>query len=405
VQEAHLLKESDHRKIGKEIAECIEAKIKEKGRFKAEEKLRDALGKWTRKKPFKNKDPLSATADLGACLWHSMGYNKKKITKGKVKSKTVADNPYGYDIEYCVWAPSKYRAKSGPYPLVLCIPEAGQRTFDHLIEDWALGDLRSSTILAAVSMPEDVSAWTELGSPGKPGGYANLMLVFKEVTQSYAVDFDQIFLAGKGAGVAAALQLAEFAPDRFAGVIGRTGDAGEVSHENFRNLPVFFAGGGQQATAFAEAMEEAGFAEAVTRPEALEEDVLAWILATRRRSYPQEISLRPRLPFPNKAYWLEIPHTEEVEGRMIHGKLDPATNEITITAKHVSSVTIYFNDLMLDLDLPVTVVCNGVRNEDVIPRNFTTMMHLIYSGRNDAGRFYTASRVYDIPRVEEEDEG
>jgi hypothetical protein len=33
------------------------------------------------------------------------------------------------------------------------------------------------------------------------------------------------------------------------------------------------------------------------------------------------------------------------------------------------------------------------------------MMHLIYIVRNDAGRFYTASREYDIPRVEEEDEG
>ena len=57
-------------------------------------------------------------------------------------------------------------------------------------------------------------------------------------------------------------------------------------------------------------------------------------------------------------------------------------------------------------DLPVTVICNGVKNEDVIPRNFSTMMRLIYSARNDSGRFYTASRVYDVPRAAEDgDEG
>ena len=83
------------------------------------------------------------------------------------------------------------------------------------------------------------------------------------------------------------------------------------------------------------------------------------------------------------------------------------TNEITITAKHVSSVTLFLNDELVDLDMPVTVTCNGVQNKDVIPRNFTTMMRLIYSARNDSGRFYTAMRTYDVPKAagDEEDEG
>jgi len=407
VQEEHLLKEADHRKLGKEIAECIEAFDEGKGRIKAEESLREALAKWTKKKPLKGKDPLCATADLSACLWYAMDYDRKKVKKGKVSSVEVETGPpFDYEIEYCVWAPSKYRAKGGPYPLVLCIPDAGQRPFDHLTEDWALGDLRDQVILAAVPMPDDAEAWQEIGSAGTPGGLANLFTVFKEITRNYAVDFDKVFVAGKGAGVSAALELAQYFPDRFAGVIGRTGDAGDTSHENYRNLPVFFAGGGQKASAFAEAMEEAGFVDVVTHPDAQEEDVLAWILGTTRISNPAEVSLTPRLPFPNKAYWIEVPMAEEVEGRMIHGKVDRATNEIIITAKHVSSVTIYFNDLLVDLDLPVTVICNGVKNEDVIPRNFSTMMRLIYSARNDSGRFYTASRAYDVPRAAEDgDEG
>ena len=187
---------------------------------------------------------------------------------------------------------------------------------------------------------------------------------------------------------------------------GRTGDAGDTSHDNYRNLPVYFAGGGQKATAFADAMKDAGFAEAVVNPDGKEEDILAWVMATDRDATPTEVVLTPKLPFPNKAYWLEVPKTEEIEGRTIRAVVDRATNEITITAKHVSSVTIYLNDELLDMDLPVTVICNGVKNEDVIPRNFSTMMRLIYSARNDAGRIYTATRQYDVPKLEgEEDEG
>jgi hypothetical protein len=404
-QQEELLKESDHKKIGKEIASCIEAFDEGKGRIKAEEKLSEAIDKWTKKKPFKNKDPLFATADLQACLWQAMEYDRKKVTKGKVQTITVPTGPpFDYEIEYCVWAPSKYRAKAGPYPLILCIPDAGQRPFDHLTEDWALNGLRDQVIMAAIPMPEDVEAWGEIGGAGTPGGLANLFTVFKEMTRNYAVDFDKVFVAGKGAGVSAALELSQFFPDRFAGVIGRTGDAGDTSHENFRNLPVYFAGGGQKATAFAEAMEDDGFADTVINPEGREEDVLAWVLGTNRDSNPSEVSLSPRLPFPNKAYWLEVPKTEAIEGRVIHGKVDRATNVITITAKHVSTVTIYLNDQLVDMDLPVTVICNGVKNEDLIPRNFTTMMRLIYSARNDAGRFYTASRAYDVPKAESTDE-
>lgn len=404
-QDEVLLKDSDHKKMGKEIANCIEAFSEGKGRIKAEEEFKEALDKWKKKKPFKTRDPLSSVADLGASLWYSNNYDRKKVTKGKVQTVTVDTGPpFNYELEYCVWAPSSYKASAGPYPLVLCIPDAGQRSFDHLTEDWALGSLRDEVIVAVISMPEDLSAWGEIGSAGSPGGLANLFTVFKEMTRNYAVDFDKVFVAGKGAGVAAALELAQFFPDRFAGVIGRTGDAGDTSHANYRNLPVLFAGGGLKATAFAESMEADGYAGVLIQPDAREEDVFSWIKATSRDANPKGVTLYPRLPFPNKAYWLEVPVAEEVEGRVISAELDTSLNQITIEAKHVSSVTIYYNDLLVDMDRPVTVICNGVKNEDLIPRSFSVMMRLIYSARNDAGRFYTASREYDIPRLAEDDE-
>ena len=405
MQDEVLLKDADHKKMGKEIASCIEAFSEGKGRIEAEEDFRDALHKWKKKKPFKERDPLSSVPDLGASLWYSNSYDRKKVSKGKVATVTVETGPpFNYEVEYCIWAPSKYKASAGPYPLVLCIPDAGQRAFDHLTEDWALGSLRDEVILAVISMPEDLSAWGQVGSSGTPGGLANLFTVFKEMTRNYAVDFDQVFLAGKGAGVSAALELAQFFPDRFAGVIGRTGDAGDASHANYRNLPVFFGGGGLKAAEFAESMDLDDFAEVVLQADAREEDVFSWIKATRRDANPKAVTLSPRLPFPNKAYWLEIPVAEEMDGRVISAELDTSLNQITIEAKHVSTVTIYYNDILVDMDRPVTVICNGVKNEDLIPRSFSVMMRLIYSARNDAGRFYTASREYDIPNVAEGDE-
>ena len=122
---------------------------------------------------------------------------------------------------------------------------------------------------------------------------------------------------------------------------------------------------------------------------------------------PKAVTFSPAETFAPNAYWLGLPVTEPVEGRVIKASLDTSLNQITIEAKHVSSVTIYFNDLMVDMDRPVTVICNGVKNEDLIPRNFSTMMRSIYSGKSDAGRVFTASREYDIPKIvdDEEDEG
>jgi hypothetical protein len=407
-QDEYLLKDSDHKKMGKEIAECLTAKNEGKGQIKAEEDLKEALDKWEKKKPFKERDPLSGVRDLGASLWYSNAYDKKKVSKGKVDSLSAyAGARFDSDIEYCVWAPSKYKASAGPYALVLCLPDSGQRAFDHLTEDWALGAMRDEVVFAAIDMPEDVSAWSELGEPGAPGGIVNLMTVFREMTRNYAVDFDKVFLAGKGAGVSAALELAGVFPDRFAGVIGRAGDAGEASHANYRNLPVLFAGGGQKATGFAEAMESEGFADSLVQPDAKEQDVFSWIKSTSRDAMPKAVTFSPAETFAPNAYWLGLPVTEPVEGRVIKASLDTSLNQIIIEAKHVSSVTIYFNDLMVDMDRPVTVICNGVKNEDLIPRNFSTMMRAIYSGKSDAGRVFTASREYDIPKIvdDEVDEG
>ncbi|MAF65652.1 MAG: hypothetical protein CMJ84_08350 [Planctomycetes bacterium] len=402
-----LLSSSEHGKVGSKIADCVAAKLARKGQTEAEEDLRKALEKWGKKRVAGGLDPLglNLTEDLGQALWQSYKYSKVRgVKKGKVVSVETEPIPfYGpdYTVEYAFHAPAKYNARQA-YPLILCIPEEGERPSDHLIERWLQQPaLKDAAILVGLPLPEDVEAWTVIGSEGKPGGVGILLSVFKSVSQSYAIDYDRVFIAGRGLGVAAGMSIAAMFPDRFAGVVGRTGDAAEVAVENFRNLPTFFAGGGQRASAYAEELKDAGIENCTVQPDATADHVWAWIEGTRRDSNPSEVLLRPGAPFPNKAYWVEIPpHDGSVEARLA-ARIDRESNTVVIEATGIASVTLSFNDVLVDLSRPVKVICNGAESEDLLPRNLTTTLQMIYSTRNDPGKLYTASKAYDLPSAGE----
>ena len=77
-----------------------------------------------------------------------------------------------------------------------------------------------SCVAACPEMPANGADW--LGTPG----VATALILFRTIYEEWAIDFDQVYLAGRGAGVEAALSIAGKFPERFAGVIGRAGDAG-----------------------------------------------------------------------------------------------------------------------------------------------------------------------------------
>src|SRR5262249_43352232 len=156
----------------------------------------------------------------GKAMWQSYDYeNAKGISKGKVKPLEYAGKDDGIKFSYAIWSPAKYDPKKS-YPLILCIPEKGVKPTDHVTEKWISPELRDNAILCSMSMPgDDVAAWSSPGAEGKPGGGAHVLLAFKMVRDSFAIDFDRVYLAGTGDGVAAALAIASRSPDRLAGVI------------------------------------------------------------------------------------------------------------------------------------------------------------------------------------------
>jgi hypothetical protein len=391
------LKPSDHEALGKVLASYAVAKREDKGVDKARADVGAELEKI--RKRLKNRDPLALTADLGKAMWQSFTYDSGKIvTKGKVKDVAYKDKDreQALDVTYALWAPPNYDPRKA-YPLILCIPQKGEKPSDHLTEKWISQEARANAVLAAVQMPEAVSQWGEVGNTGKWGGAAHLLTVFREVSRTYATDFDRVYVAGRGEGVAAALAMAARNPDRFAGVIGRSGDPGDLPCENFRNLPTFFAGAGAGATAFSEKCTKAGYDNCTLKPEGTEQDVWAWLQDHPRIPNPAQVVLLPGTPNPYKAYWLEIPPWDGQGTALIKAAIDRATNTISVDGEGVGSVILYFNDILVDLDKPVKVVCNGSEHVDVIPRNLPTTLDLFIKTRSDPGKLYTATHKYDLP--------
>jgi hypothetical protein len=394
-----LLKPADHESLGKKIAKYFDAKQANAGIDKAKEELSKEME--SLRKKTKGRDPLACSADLGKSLWQSFDYGTKGIAASKVKTDTFKDNFYGDKslLSYAVWVPTKYDPKK-PYPLILCIPDKGAKPEQHITEKWIDKDTRENALIVAVTMPDDVKQWVESGTKEQPGGFSNMMLTMREIRAKYAIDYDRVFVAGRGEGVAAAMAIAGRAPDRFAGVIGRSGDldATAPAADNFKNLPTFFGGAGANATAFAEKCTKAGYNNSTIKADASDADIWAWIRDHPRISNPTEVVLCPGKELPIKAYWLEVPRSDYKDPELIKATIDRAANLITIDATAgITKVTLYLNDELVDLDKEVKVTCNGAEHVDKLPRNLWATMDWMYSATSEPGRIFTTSRVYDVP--------
>lgn len=397
---------SDLKSMGKAMQEYFEELDSPKKLAKAREDLVKGLEKAGKKLVGKSGDTMSAALslheDLGKILAASYGY--KNMRGGKVETNTIETR--AGEIEYALWLPSGYKPSSGPYPLVLLVPDTKQSLVNpgsqFLSEYWTESDLRDNAILAAVTMPEDTAVWGEQfvedgNGERTEGGISYLMRVFGDVTNQVAFDPDRVYLAGRGAGVPVVMKLGSLFPQLFAGVIGRAGDVGEVTWQNFQNLPTLLLGAGGQATAFEEAAKGGGYDNVTLKPAADAPEVWGWMQEHPRVSNPAKVHLVPGSPIPNRAYWLQVPPMDVQEGTYIKGEVDRATNTITIEGAGVRRVILYFNDVLVDLDQPVKIVLNGQEQSTVIPRSLDTFLNLSVQAANDAGRLYVAVRDFDLP--------
>jgi hypothetical protein len=389
-----LLTDKDLKKVSGKVSDWYEAIAEGKGKMEAEADIREELGKLNGKnRKLKGTTLLASPEDLGAMIYLSNKFDRKQPKRGagKVMERTV-DNGARGTVEYALWSPAKYKAKSGPYPLIITLPEEGENPKAHISNRWVSGALRESTIIASPKMPGDSGKWSELE------GLTAVMLTLRNVSEIYAIDFDRVFIGGRQLGGEAALAIANMFPSRFAGAFCWAGDAGDgIPVENLKHLPVLISGGGSKATAFEERAKEAGVEGVTLVASGGEDAIIEWMSALKRNSYPTSFSLIPGATFPTNAYWLQVPRLPDVAGVRVDVEVNREQNTITLTGAGLTEVTLYLSDAIVDMSKPVVVIANGKRYEDQFERSFRVFLDMLYAGKVDPGRVFVASKQYYLP--------
>jgi len=342
-------------------------------------------------------DLLALPVDLARAVWLARGYSKKKGKQGKVVTDRYAGGSFGErGLEYAFRLPKDYDPKRAAYPLILAIPDVEETPAEHLRTHWSLRAIQDEAIVVCPEMPTDREEWAQVMVAGRPGGLCHVLTALRMAGEEFAIDFDRVYIAGRGKGVAAAVAAGDYSPQRFAGVIGRAGDTeAGTGPGNFTSLPTFFAGAGANARAFAEG---AASLNCELAPGGKEQDIWSWILGHPRTAWPESVSLFVGNPFPTRAYWLRVAPT--APDATATATIDRETNTIRINSQGVSFATVYLCDALVDLGRPVTVRCNGVESTVQVERRLTTALDLLADGTSDAAAVYVAEAVFDMSGVQ-----
>lgn len=341
----------------------------------------------------KGVHPLGSPERLGRALWLA-----RQVARPKAKPGKVIEAPYtggsfqGSRLDYAFRLPKGYEPEQA-WPLILSLPDAGESPAAHLRSNWVERDVLEGAILVCPALPGEAADWSQVMVTGRPGGLARALTTLRLITEQFSVDDDRVFVAGRGESVPAAVALGDHAPQRFAGVIGRAGDAGELAPDNFLNLPTYFASGGAQARAFLAASEALGHGHCKVEANAGESEIWSWMGDQRRAAFPDVVRIVVGTPFPSRVNWLRLASIDPKANAK--ATIDRKAGALRIEAPGVSFVTLYLNDALVNLDEPLTVYCNGMRHQVKVTRNIATTLDLIADGTSDPGAVYVAEVSLD----------
>lgn len=388
------LSKSERRKLVKATTEYFEADASEKLEARADlGKLVDDLNEDA------ERSLLADVEQMQSVLLEARERSNRVAGKGSAKEIEIKRGPL--DTTGVVRAPKKYAGDKQTYPLVIVIPDSGQSPEEALQQDWNQPEALEGGVFCAVTMPSDESIWGGFGD-GALGGVYHVMFAYGQLVEEYSIHPDRVILAGRGAGVAAAAQIAATFPDRFAAVVGLSGDLdSETPADNFGAISTLWLGAGANAADFAQRTGELGYDNCTNEPSMADADVWTWIDEQRRTAHPTSLRFRPLDQRAGDAYWMRAIGVDlEDASTAVSAEIDRDSNTITIEGSGVSSIQLRFNDLLVDLSQPVKVVVNGVEVERSFERNLSTMLDRVAASA-DPCRIYVAEHVYDFEAAAE----
>ena len=378
-------------KLTSALAAYVQARDEGRGIEKAREELERLA------KEQSDWHPLRRSQDLGRAWQLARGYADER--PGRIETEVVEPGSFGgAGLALTYRLPKGYAPAKARYPLILAIPDFDEEPAAHLRVHWTLGAILDAAILVSPAMPSKREDWAQVAVHGRPGGLAHVLTAARVASERFAVDVERIYVVGRGKGVPAALAAGNTMPQRFAGLIGRAGDAGDLGPENFVTVPILLLGSGAKGSELESRAKAAGIDTITRLAEGGETELWSWMLEHPRRSMPEHVTVVPGDPFPTRVAWLQI--SPSASDARADARIERGTNKIEVKSHGVHKATLFLHDGLVDLDRPVRFVANGVEQAATLQRNLTTALELLQDGTSDPACVYVARADLDLTATE-----
>src|SRR5437867_684038 len=332
----------------------------------------------------------------------------------------------GRVFSYGQYVPDSYRPDKA-YGLVICLHGAGF-TGDAYLERWQ-ARLGEAYILACPTLPMG-NWWTRTAEDF-------VLATIRAVEARYHVDPNRVFLTGMSNGGIGAYLIGAHHASRFAAVVPMAAGLDDILMpflENFRQTPLYIIHGRQDqvmpvslSRAIDETLTELGYPHLYREHDRLhpmagghffprEElpDLVAWLADRRRNPYPKKLTIvrdaSHLLPF----NWARIDATDRIAefsedlidrhdeaiATKRYARLEAeivGPNTIEVRTHRIRRYTLYFNENLVDLARPVTIMTNGVVTYEglVVPSTRTLLREA--RARRDPGTIFSASVSVAVP--------
>ena len=365
------MKSSDLKKLGKPFGDWVDAKIENDPGEASEMLLKlDGLVEKMDKK-LKGRSTLSLVRDWEIILQTGRKFDKsgKNVKKGKVLEQDLG--VYG---KYLVWLPAGYNPDKVNYPGILLLDSDPQATIE------GLTDATKDAFIIMAPLVSGLDKSILMQAEGR-----NLIIgPIGRSTVAYRLDRSRLFLVGNGdQGASFAAAYAAVLPHFFSAVAFVAGETGTVNGvANHALLPV----------------EKQETVEAAA----------TWMLGLEpANKYPTSFEVELLEPWQGVCYWVQAlkfdtgEDVPEGEASRLKVSVDRGTNTITIDGAYVYQVRLMLNDVLVDLDQPITLLRNGQSYTFQASRSLGTMLQY-YVGNLDGSVYPAQLRQLDLPSESEE---